>query len=207
VHACRRWSRQRRVRTRAASSAILALLVVVTLGSSPHATAATPPTKPLKTWATSICTGFTRWQRQVSRLAANGPVGDLLHGADAQNSPDTIRLGIPVFLSGALTATTVLARDVGAAGIPKVAGGTTIAATVAAGVQVLDADLAAFQTRAEQLGPNEPGPQFSESNDLATLLESAGKTLPATLTGLEAQYPQARLGRAFAAIKVCQPLL
>ncbi len=181
-------------------------MALASISVPPGADAATS-TKPLKNWATSICSAFAKWQSQVSALAASGPVGDLLHGTSANDSPDSIRLGIPIFLGGALMATSTLAQDVQRAGTPKVAGGSAIAAAVAGAVQVADGSLAAFQTRAQQLGPNEPGPQFSESRDFATLLESAGKTLPTTLTGLDAQYPAARIGRVFAATKACKPLL
>lgn len=169
--------------------------------------AATSSPKPLKTWAASVCTSFARWQRQVSLLAASGPVGHLLHAAGVPDPPEAIRLGIPVFLAGALTATSTLAHDVQLAGVPKVTNGASIATEMAGAVQVLYANLAAFQARAQQLPPNQPGPQFSESNDLATLLESAGKTLPTALTALEAQFPAARLGRAFAATKACKGLV
>ncbi len=187
---------------------VSAVLAAVLAGTSGVATSAvTNAPKPVRHWTASICTGFARWQHQLTMLASTGAIGDVLHGSGVPDSPDAIRIGVSQLLDGALLANLRLARDIQAAGIPKVKDGAAIAAAFSSSIQVLTVVFSAFRTRAQQLAPDQPGQQFRETQDLSSLLQTAGATLQDTTTKTAAAYPTSRIAKAFASTKVCKPLL
>jgi hypothetical protein len=177
------------------------------LGTPGAQAASTRHPKTLKQWSSAVCTDFARWQQQITTLASSGPVGSLLHGAGGPSDPDAIRLAIPQFLGSVLVATGGLARSVAAAGAPATKDGAAIAATVAAAVQFATGELSAFQTRAEQLGPNQPAAQFSESEDFPALLQQVSTTLPTAVSQASSAAPRSRVARAFQSQKACRGLL
>ena len=183
------------------------LCVVLAAGPGVASAASVPAPKSLKQWSAAICSGVARWPHQITLLASTGPVGHLLHGAGVADDPETIRLGIPTFLESALVGADRLASDVQAAGVPKIKDGPAITASFADAVRVLTIELRAFKVRADQLPPNEPGLQFSESEDLPSLLDFAGSVLSTTVTKTAAAYPTSGLAKAFASRKACKPLL
>jgi hypothetical protein len=184
------------------ASVVLFAVLVATAHGAGSAT-----TKPLKQWTAAICSSFARWQQQIAKLSSAGPVGSLLHGAGGPTDPEAIRLGIPVFLGDVLAATQKLAHDVVVSGVPKTKNGAAIATSFDMAVGFLIGEFSAFKTRAEALGPNQPGPQFSESEDLPSLLQSAGATLPTVVRQAAVMYPTGGLTKAFMSSKACRPLL
>jgi len=65
----------------------------------------------------------------------------------------------------------------------------------------------AFKVRADQLPPNQAGPQSSESENLLSLLDFAGTVLPTTVNKTVAAYPTSGIAKAFASAKAFRTLL
>jgi hypothetical protein len=161
----------------------------------------------VKQWSAAICSGFARWQQQLTRLASTGVVGSLLHGVGAPADPEAIRVGIPLFLGNVLAATDRLNHDITNAGAPKIKDGAAIVTRFANSIQFLAGEFSAFKAKAELLQPDDPRSQFAESQDLPALLQAAGTVLSTTLSETAAAYPTSRLTKTFASTKACKPLL
>lgn len=187
---------------------VLCAVLVVTSGAAGARPKKKKPEGPLKHWSSTICVAFSRWQTQVTTIATAGPLGDELRGLPNAATPEEIRLAVPNLLVGVLTATDGLSRDVLAAGVPpKVPEGPAVALQFAASVQELTTIFFVFKQRADQLPPNLPGPLFSETNDLASVLQSAGNTLPNTVQKIATANPTSRIPKAFATAKSCKGLV
>lgn len=163
--------------------------------------------RPLKKWSASICKGFARWEDEITKVTSASIVGQQLRGLPSSASPEEVRLGVPLLLDAVLAATDRLSRDVFAAGTPKTAEGPMIALAVVNSVHGLTAVFVAFKIRADNIKPNESGPLFSLTNDLASLLQSGANSLGATVQQLATTYPASRLNKAFAAAKACKGLV
>ena len=183
------------------------LCAVLASTSGVAASAGNRAPRPVRQWTASICTGFARWQRQLTTLASTGAIGDVLHGSGVADSPDAVRMGVTQLLDGAVLASDRLTRDLRSAGVPKVKDGAAIAAAFTSSIQVLTVVFSAFRTKAQQLPPNQPGQQFRETQDLASLLQTAGSTLQDTISKAGAAHPTTRIEKAFASTKACKPLL
>jgi hypothetical protein len=188
-----------------ASAAIVCAVVVGGSGAVRGTTPDAP--RSVRKWSASICTDFARWQDQLVRLASTGGVGHILHGTGTSDPPDVIQAGVSQLLAGALLATDELVRDVRAAGVPKIPDGQNIAAEFAGSAAFVSAAFADFKRSADQVAPDEPGQQFRETQDLASLLQRAGTTLSTTLQQIAAAYPKGGIKRVFASTKACKPLL
>jgi hypothetical protein len=194
-----------RRRQRLVFGAVLCAALASTSGVA--TSAVNPAPRPVRQWTARICNGFARWQRQLTTLASSGAIGDVLHGSGAADTPDAIRMGVTQLLDGAVVASDRLSRDIQSAGVPKVKDGAAIATAYASSIQVLTLVFSAFRTRAQQLPPDQPGQQFRETQDLASLLQTAGSTLADTTSKAAAAHPTSRIEKAFASTKVCKPLL
>lgn len=187
---------------------LVALLCAALLVSTSTAGArTTDAARPLKKWSTAICKGFARWEDQIAKATTVSIVGKQLRGLPGSASSEDVRLGVPLLLDDVLAATDRLSRDVFAAGTPKTTEGPMIAGAVASSVQGLSAVFVAFKIRAEGIKPGEQGPLFSLTNDLASVLQSGGNSLAATVQQLATAYPTSRLDKAFASAKACKGLI
>jgi hypothetical protein len=186
---------------------LVALLCAALLLSTSTAGArATDAARPLKKWSSVICKGFARWEDQITKVTMVSIVGQRLRGLPSSASSEDVRIGVPPLLDAILAATDRLSRDVFAAGTPKTTEGPMIADAVASSVQGLSAVFVAFKIRAEGIKPGEEGPLFSLTNDLASVLQSGGNSLAASVQQLATAYPASRINKAFAA-KACKGLV
>jgi hypothetical protein len=167
-------------------------LVLLLAGSG--VAAAGTKSVPAKTWATSVCRDFRRWEGQLTKLGSTGQLPD----------PAAGKAAITKFLGGALKATDRLAKDLKSAGVPSIKNGNAIAAVFANAVKSLRSAYATANTNAAALPTSDPAAFAASAQALAKGLQTAGGALQTTLTTAAKQYPAGALDKAFTSTKACK---
>jgi hypothetical protein len=180
--------------------AVLATLVLVTslVTWTGVAVAAIPRAKsvPVKAWAASVCKDFSRWETVLTRLGSTGALAD----------PTAGKAAITKFLTGAIKATDRLAKDVKAAGVPRVKNGKAIAAAFLGSVKSLRGAYASAETAAAALPTSDRAAFATAAKGIATQLQAAGTSLATTLTATASRYPASALDRSFTSTKACKAI-
>jgi hypothetical protein len=174
-------------------------VVAVSLGlflAASGAAAAGTKTVPLKTWASSVCQDFTRWQGQLTKLGSIGSSSD----------PAAVKAAFTKLFGGALKATDKLAKDLKSAGVPSIRNGNAIAAAFMNAVESLRSAFATAATGAAALPTTDPAAFALSAQALLQGLQTGGTTLQTTLRAAATRYPASALDQAFASTKACKAL-
>lgn len=172
---------------------VVALSLGLLLAGSGAAAAGTK-TVPPKTWASSVCQDFTRWQGQLTKLGSTASPSD----------PAAGKAAITKFLGGALKATDKLAKDLKSAGVPSINNGNAIATAFMNAVKSLRSAYATANTNAAALSTTDAAAFALSAQAMVKGLQTAGTTLQTTLAAAAKQYPASALNQAFTSTKACR---
>jgi hypothetical protein len=175
---------------------MVSVALVVTGSVVAAASVGAAKTVPAKTWATSVCQDFGRWEAQLTKAGSPGTLAD----------PVTAKTAITKFLGGALKATDRLAKDLKSAGVPSIKNGKAIAAVVANAVNSLRTGYATANTSAAALPTTDPVAFGTAAKALASQLQTSGRTMSSTLSQTAKQYPDSALNKAFGSDKACKAI-
>jgi hypothetical protein len=165
------------------------LLVVAMAAGVAGASATVAPA----TWTARVCTALDQWHTRVVAVAPRAASAD----------PVVARASLSGSLGESVVATDDLVRAMRAAGVPKVAHGREIAASLVATFTRVRTQLAATARRAQGLPTTDPAAFATGATAVERALERTMSSVYTALAKAGNKFPSKTLDRAFARTAAC----
>jgi len=183
---CRNAARRRIV----VATAATALVVALTCGAAAVAPSATVAPA---TWTVRVCTALDQWHTRVVAVAPRAASAD----------PVVARASLSGSLGQSVVATDDLVRAMRAAGVPKVAHGREIAASLVATFTRVRAQLATAARRAQRLPTTDAAAFATGAGAVERALAQSMSGVDTAMAKAGSKFPSKALDRAFAGTSAC----